>query len=107
MSQEMAQVTSWGVESMTRTLGTGVGHAATRSMLASILWLRETGPDPPVELANAGSGLEDNRDQGSLKEKHPAPPCKRSGQKNGARPCASNDATRLKASHPTQGLISD
>jgi hypothetical protein len=35
----MAQMTSWGVESMTRTFGTGVGHAAATSMLASVLWL--------------------------------------------------------------------
>ena len=59
---------------------------------------RETGPGPPVELRELREFA-----QGTISGAAASGPVK----KNGARPCESNDATPLKASHLTQELISD
>ena len=107
-----------GVEGMSRILGTGFsrtdglvcpGHAAAAIDARIDAAVRETGPGPPVELANLQAKVVfDFGPVSSLKEN-----IRRRGgsavrsKKDGARPCESNDATPLRASHPTQTLISD
>ena len=103
---------TWGVEDMAWEPGRGGppriktcgGNRGARTSVAA----RETGPGPPVELADVQAEVVvDVGPAGSLKENLSAAMQAVRSQGTGHDQCESNGATPLKASHPTQGLISD